>query len=104
MRIVLALLIVINFSCKAQESKYFQKLSVKPVKTQWEPIAIQAKMETDSMLKPQIDSIIHFSDSLRTQLFLANYKLEKIKYYLNIVNRKPSQIVFLKGWLNRVLK
>jgi len=42
-------------------------------------------------------------DSLKTKLFLANYALAKITFYVNICNKKPSQGVYLKGWVNRVV-
>jgi hypothetical protein len=46
----------------------------------------------------------HKSDSLSVQLFLANYKVEKVKFYLNLVQKKPSQAKFLKGWIIRAVK
>jgi hypothetical protein len=44
------------------------------------------------------------TDSLKTKLFLSNYKVEKVKFYLRIVERKPSQKVFLRGWVTRAVK
>lgn len=49
------------------------------------------------------DSIKFIKDSLGEQLFVANYKLQRIKYYTNIVDKKSSQIKFYKGWIKRVL-
>jgi len=43
------------------------------------------------------------SDSISTQLFLANYKIEKVKYYLKICNKTPSNNKFLKGWVTRAV-
>ena len=34
---------------------------------------------------------------------LALFKLERIEYYLNIVDSKPDQLANLKGWTRRVL-
>jgi len=50
------------------------------------------------------DSLIHQIDSLKSKLFLANYKVEKVKFYVKIVDRKPNQIKFLKGWINRAVQ
>ena len=44
------------------------------------------------------------NDSLYAKLLVANYKLERVQFYLNIVNRNPSQVKFLRGWINRVLE
>ena len=49
------------------------------------------------------DSTKHLIDSLRTKLFLANYKVEQIKFYVKLCDKKKSQKVFLLGWLHRVL-
>jgi hypothetical protein len=49
------------------------------------------------------DSLQHTIDSLRTKLFIANYKLERVKYYLNITIKDPSQTKFLKGWIKRAI-
>lgn len=46
----------------------------------------------------------HKSDSLSVALFLSNYRVEKIKYYLNICNKNPKQDKFLRGWINRSVK
>lgn len=44
------------------------------------------------------------NDSLRTQLFLVNYKVEKIKFYLNLCTKNSSQDKFLKGWIRRAVE
>lgn len=41
---------------------------------------------------------------LRSDLFVANYKLGRIKEYNEIVRKNPSQVKFLRGWINRVLE
>lgn len=43
-------------------------------------------------------------DSISGQLFLANYKVEKVRYYLKICNKTPSNNKFLKGWVTRAVK
>ena len=42
--------------------------------------------------------------NLKAELFVANYKLGRIKEYSDIVKRNPSQVKFLRGWINRVLE
>lgn len=49
-----------------------------------------------------IDSLTYRCDSLTGELQVAKYKLERIRYY-NDVAKKGNNIVFLRGWLNRVL-
>ncbi len=43
-------------------------------------------------------------DSLRRRLNTAEYKLQRIRYYVGICNRNPDQSKFLRGWLNRVVE
>jgi len=38
------------------------------------------------------------------ELFVLRFKIKKIEFYISIVDRKPDQIRFLKGWINRALK
>ncbi len=40
--------------------------------------------------------------TMDAELFIAKYKLERIKYY-NKVAAKGNNIRFLRGWINRVL-
>lgn len=55
-------------------------------------------------LKTANKKLVDRNDSLGIQLILADLKIEKAKYYLKIVNKKPDQIKFLKGWLNRTFE
>lgn len=45
-----------------------------------------------------------FNKSLRAELFIANYKLGRIKEYCELVRKDNTQIKFLRSWINRVLE
>lgn len=49
-----------------------------------------------------IDSTNSMVDSLQEELFVAKYKLERIRYY-NDIAKKGNNIKYLRGWINRVL-
>ncbi len=63
-----------------------------------------ASAQSCDSLRRQYDSIVHVNKGLRMDLFLANYKVEKVRYYLNITLRKPTQTKFLKGWIRRAIE
>lgn len=47
-----------------------------------------------------------YTDSLRdanVNTFYYKYKLERIKKYTDIVDKKPSQMKYYKGWIKRTL-
>jgi len=46
----------------------------------------------------------HKADSLKVELFLEKERLNKVLVYCKIVERKPSQVKFLKGWVARAIK
>ena len=48
------------------------------------------------------DSLNYIRDSLGQDLFIANYKLAKIKEY-NRLAGNGNNIKFLRGWINRTL-
>lgn len=48
------------------------------------------------------DSLNIVKDSLGEDLFIAKYKLGRIKYY-NDIAAKGNNIKYLRGWINRVL-
>ena len=48
------------------------------------------------------DSLNNIKDSLGEDLFVAKYKLGRIKYY-NDIAAKSNNIKYLRGWINRVL-
>lgn len=57
----------------------------------------------DSFIKAG-NVLLRRQDSLIRELFIAHYKINRVKYYLAIVNRKPSQAKFLRSWITRAVK
>lgn len=50
-----------------------------------------------------IDKYEVYTDSIADELLVANYKLERIRYY-NSIAANGNNIKFLRGWINRVLE
>ena len=46
--------------------------------------------------------IIRTDSTMSRELFVAKYKLERIRYY-NDIAAKGNNIKYLRGWINRVL-
>lgn len=55
----------------------------------------------DTVHIPCDSSYIH---ALQDSLFVARYKIERVKYYLDIADRSPSQRKFLRGWIRRAVR
>lgn len=60
---------------------------------------------------PSIDSLFtermelkRERDSLKTELFLAQFTVTRVRYYLDICLRNPTQDKFLKGWIKRAIQ
>lgn len=49
------------------------------------------------------DSLAYIRDSIGEDLFVARYKLARIKEY-NRIAAKGNNIKFLRGWINRTLE
>lgn len=59
------------------------------------------KFINDSILNIN-NSLLITKDSINEELFVAKYKLERIRYYNNIA-KNGNNIKFLRGWVYRVL-
>lgn len=67
----------------------------------------QRVFECDSALNVRDMQLQACRDSLRaakSALFLSNYKVEKVKYYIKICQTKPTNNKFFKGWVIRAVK
>ena len=53
----------------------------------------------DEKIKLYIDSI----KDVKANTFYYKYKLERIRKYTDIVDKKPSQMKYYKGWIKRTL-
>ena len=62
-------------------------------------------IELENILQLTRDSLnVYKHDTIMSEdEFILRFKLERIRYYTNIVDRKPNQIKFYKGWINRVI-
>jgi hypothetical protein len=65
--------------------------------------ALQSFKECDSVIRAG-NVLLKQRDSLIRELFIAKYKVSRVKYYLAIANRKPSQAKFLRSWISRAIK
>lgn len=53
----------------------------------------------DEKIKLYVDSI----KDAKANIFYYKYKLERIRKYTDIVDKKPSQMKYYKGWIKRTL-
>lgn len=99
-KLILLVSIVILTSCTSETAvqvKYVPVHDTVDVENTERIIALQRQLDLTR------DSLAYVKDSLGEDLFVAKYKLGRIEYYTKIVDNKPSQIKFYKGWIKRVL-
>lgn len=99
-KLILLVSIVILTSCTSETAvqvKYIPVHDTVNVEDTQRIIALQRQLDLTR------DSLAYVKDSLGEDLFVAKYKLGRIEYYTKIVDNKPSQIKFYKGWIKRVL-
>ena len=86
-----------RYSPPVKETIY---VPVKDTVNEQSNIARIMRLEHDIVLYQ--DSLRLVRDSLGENLFIANYKLAKIKRY-NELAAKGNNIKYLRGWINRAL-
>lgn len=84
-------------NCPEPEIRYITVYETKPDTN----VVIQL-VNTTELLRRTQDSLKAYKDSISGDLFDANYKLERIRYYNNIA-ANGNNIKYLRGWINRVL-
>ena len=57
-----------------------------------------------SVLSAQARKTTTKTDSLKTELFIANFRLERVRYYIKICKRHPKQTKFLVSWIDRAIR
>lgn len=72
--------------------------------TKYTPVAQVHVIDTIPQNVYVCDSLHRTIDSLKNRLFISEYKVQRVKYYLNITLRNPSQTKFLKGWIKRAVQ
>lgn len=57
-----------------------------------------------SLYEAKIQKLQWQKDSLYEKLFLANMRVNKVKKYIRIVEKNPTQRKFLLGWMKRAVQ
>lgn len=96
--IIPILLLFILISCK--QSAPIKEIVYVPVT---DSICVDSLTYYRKMLKLTQDSLNAVRDTTAEDLFIARYKLGRIKYY-NDIAKNGNNIKYLRGWINRVLK
>ena len=100
--IILSLICFSLISCKLKVHSA-EKIIYVPVKdTISEKTNIARIVELEHKCYLLQDSLNTVKDSLGEDLFIAKYKLGRIKYYVDI-SAKGNNIKYLRGWCLRVL-
>ena len=68
--------------------------------------ALKELVLTKEILRKTQDSLNAYKSdtTISEELFVAKYKLERIRYYTKIVDKNPKNLKFYKGWIKRVLE
>ena len=77
-----------------------EKIVYVPVK---DSTCVDSLIYYKELLKCIQDSLNAVRDTTAEDLFIARYKLGRIKYY-NDIAKNGNNIKYLRGWINRVLK
>lgn len=96
--IIPILLLFTLISCK--QSAPIKEIVYVPVT---DSICVDSLTYYRKMLKLTQDSLNAVRDTTAEDLFIARYKLGRIKYY-NDIAKNGNNIKYLRGWINRVLK
>lgn len=102
MRYLLIISIGLLFSCKAPVDRtcWGQHYADSTQLSNMAQELTMCNLRVD-LLRIRLDSVQGLLDTTKTQLFLSNYKVEKVRFYLNICDKNPTQVKFLRGWIKR---
>lgn len=101
---LLTFVVIAVMACSCHYSPPVEKIIYVPVKdTISERTNIARIVALEYKCYELQDSLNMVRDSLGCDLFVAKYKLARIKYY-NSIAGKGNNIKYLRGWINRVLK
>lgn len=104
--VLLAVIAIMTVSCSRRPNDIppVEKIVYVPVKdTISEKTNIARIVQLEHELYLVRDSLNIIKDSIGVDLFVARYKLGRIKYYTDIAG-KGNNIKFLRGWIYRAIK
>lgn len=111
MKNIIYILLLSLVSCKSIQTK-----TVYEIQTKTDTLTVRDTINiidtfyveyktTDTVFVQNLDTIrLGNCDSLKERLFVSDYKLQRVRYYLNIAIKNPSQTKFLKGWIRRAIE
>lgn len=110
MKNVILLLLALSFSFCSTGNTLKRKKPVKEKDTVFVHVQDTIKVEDhgkiDSLekeLKIYQDSLVFYRDTVLYENYINARRIEKIKYYISITERKPSNQKFFYGWIRRTM-
>lgn len=100
---IFALLFTVLLSCERKKTEPIYIQAEKPCTCE-DSVRIEMLEGRIGVLENQVAARKMELDSVKSKLFIESYKVERVKYYLNICLRNPSQDKFLKGWVRRAIE
>lgn len=102
--------IAINLNETVHKQDSIRILELTSINTRYNDTICVLRSQLDSVRSVQIKDPLFIlkakNDTLKTHLFVSNYKVERVRYYLNIClkDQTGSQDKFLKGWIRRAIE
>ena len=102
MKKVLFLLLIVLCSCGSKEVKEEGETAVQVPDIVY--VADTAKVrELEGKIILLEDSLKFYRDSIPYDTYINARRIEKIKYYISITEKKPSNQKFFYGWIRRTM-
>ena len=114
MRFLIIIITLFSLSCCKQKTQYGTTLQPTneivylhdtiEILTPFSIVDTICFIYADTICRQKNARLLFINDSLSAKLFQSNFKLERVRYYTNIVRKNPSQIKFYKGWIIRAIE
>lgn len=98
---LILVLVIISVGCKLKSTEAIKEPIEKVVDLHIcpEPIIIRDTV----LVTKKYDSLEVVIKKKNDSLFVERFKIERVKYYNKIAQNNPTQLKFLRGWINRVV-
>lgn len=104
MKKVIFLLLIVLCSCGSKVQTNPETVIPMPVEPEIVYVEDTTKVtELEARIRVMEDSLKFYRDSIPYDTYMNARRIEKIKYYISITEKKPSNQKFFYGWIRRTM-